>query len=82
MKVYKGGGKFKHNLKEGIIYKIIPQIIVALREAAMMSWRAAIIPAAVFTSLGLAGPKTGDLISLASRASLARITVYRVVAEG
>jgi len=59
----------------------LPWIVVSLREAAMMHRRAAIIPVAMFASLDLAGPKSGDLVPLALCALLTLVTVHCVVAE-
>lgn len=56
--------------------------MISLREAAMMLRRAAVIPAAVFASFGLAGPESGDPVPLAPRAPLTRVTVHRVIPEG
>lgn len=59
----------------------IPWIMISLREAAIMSRSTAIVPAAVIASFGLTDPKSGNFISLALRALLARITVYCIIAE-
>jgi hypothetical protein len=63
------------------IHDNLPWIVISLREAAMMHRRATIIPAAMFAALGLAGPKSGDLVLLALCASLTLMTVHRVVVE-
>jgi len=60
----------------------LPWIVISLREAAMMHRRATIIPAAVFASFDLAGPKSGDHVLLAFRVPLTLVTVHRVVMEG
>lgn len=47
----------------------------------MMSRCATIVPTAVLASFRLAAPESGDFVLLALRTLLARIAVYRVMAE-